>query len=174
MTETRTLRIALAQINVTMGDLEGNQHKILAGIQQARDQGAVLVAFPELAITGYPPEDLLFKPRFIEANRQVLNTVVSQTQGIVAVIGFVDRQDDLYNAAAIACNGQLIDIYHKTYLPNYGVFDEDRYFQSGSSARAYRLNGVTFGVNICEDIWYPGGPSRQQALAGGAELLLPL
>ena len=168
----RTLRIALAQINTTVGDLDGNREKILDGIRKAREFGAALVAFPELAVTGYPPEDLLFKPRFIEANLQSLDTIVRKTQGIAAVIGFVDRQDDIYNAAAIACDGRLVDIYHKAYLPNYGVFDEDRYFQAGDDCRVYRLNGIVFGVNICEDIWYPGGPAHRQALSGDAELIV--
>ncbi len=169
---TRTLRLALAQINVTVGDLEHNHDKILTQIRKARDWGAHLVVFPELAITGYPPEDLLFKPRFISANRRVLDELVQATQGIAAIIGFVDRQDDIYNAAAIACDGHLIDIYHKVYLPNYGVFDEDRYFQSGKSNGIYRLNNITFGITICEDIWYPGGPAYKQALSGNAEVLI--
>lgn len=169
---TRKLRIAISQINVTVGDIEGNQKKIISQIQTARDKGAHVVIFPELAITGYPPEDLLFKPRFLQANRRVLDDIVQQTENIAAIIGFVDRQDDNFNAAAVACNGQLIDIYHKTYLPNYGVFDEDRYFQSGTTTNVYNLNNVTFGITICEDIWYPGGPARQQALAGDAEVLI--
>ena len=168
----RTLRIALAQINVTVGDLEGNRDKILSRIHQARDLGVHLIAFPELAITGYPPEDLLFKPRFLQANNRILDDLVQNTQGIAAIIGFVHRQDDIYNAAAIACDGNLIDVYHKAYLPNYGVFDEDRYFQSGTTPGVYRLNNVTFGVTICEDIWYAGGPARRQALAGNAEVLI--
>ncbi|MDP6775843.1 MAG: NAD+ synthase, partial [Candidatus Latescibacteria bacterium] len=168
----RSICIALAQTNLTVGDLEGNHGKISEGIRRARDLGAALVAFPELAVTGYPPEDLLFKPRFIEANLRIRDRIVSETQNIAAVFGFVDRQDDIYNAAAVACNGQLVDVYHKAYLPNYGVFDEDRYFQAGVRASVYRLNGITFGVNICEDIWYPGGPARLQALSGDAELLV--
>jgi len=168
----RTFRIVLAQINTTVGDLDANREKILDRIHKARDLGAVLVAFPELAVTGYPPEDLLFKPQFIDANIRSLNAIVRQTQGIAAVIGFVDRKDDIYNAAAVACNGQLVDIYHKTYLPNYGVFDEDRYFQAGGGENVYRVNGFTLGVNICEDIWYPGGPAHRQALQGDAELLV--
>ncbi len=168
----RTLRIALAQINVTVGDLSGNRNRILDGIRKAKDLGAALVAFPELAVPGYPPEDLLFKPRFIEANLRSLDILVRETRDIAAVIGFADRQDDIYNAAAVACNGQLVDIYHKAYLPNYEVFDEDRYFQAGSNAKVYSLNGITFGVNICEDIWYPGGPARLQALSGDAELIV--
>ena len=166
------IRLALAQINVTVGDLAGNRQKILDHIHRARDLGAHIVVFPELAIPGYPPEDLLFKPRFIQSNIDVLYELVQATQGVVAIFGFVDRHDDIYNAAAIACDGRLIDVYHKTYLPNYGVFDEDRYFQSGKTAGVYRLNGVSFGVTICEDIWYPGGPARQQALAGDAEVLI--
>ncbi len=166
------IRLALAQINVTVGDLAGNRQKILDHIHRARDLGAHIVVFPELAIPGYPPEDLLFKPRFIQSNIDVLNELVQATQGVVAIFGFVDRHDDIYNAAAIACDGRLIDVYHKAYLPNYGVFDEDRYFQSGKTAGVYRLNGVSFGVTICEDIWYPGGPARQQALAGDAEVLI--
>ncbi len=166
------IRLALAQINVTVGDLAGNREKILDHVHRARDLGAHVVAFPELAIPGYPPEDLLFKPRFIQSNLDVLNELVRATQGIAAIFGFVDRHDDIYNAAAVACDGRLIDVYHKTYLPNYGVFDEDRYFQSGKTAGVYRLNGITFGVTICEDIWYPGGPAREQALAGDAEVLI--
>ncbi|MXX15429.1 MAG: NAD+ synthase [Gemmatimonadetes bacterium] len=166
------MRLALSQINVTVGDLAGNREKILDHVHRARDLGAHVVVFPELAIPGYPPEDLLFKPRFIQSNLDVLNELVRATQGVAAIFGFVDRHDDIYNAAAIACDGRLIDVYHKTYLPNYGVFDEDRYFQSGKTAGVYRLNGITFGVTICEDIWYPGGPAREQALAGDAEVLI--
>ena len=166
------IRLALSQINVTVGDLAGNRDKILDHIHRARDLGAHIVVFPELAIPGYPPEDLLFKPRFIQSNLSMLDELVRATQGVAAIFGFVDRHDDIYNAAAIACDGRLIDIYHKTYLPNYGVFDEDRYFQSGKTSGVYRLNGVSFGVTICEDIWYPGGPARQQALAGDAEVLI--
>ena len=166
------IRLALSQINVTVGDLAGNRDKILDHIHRARDLGAHIVVFPELAIPGYPPEDLLFKPRFIQSNLSVLDELVRATQGVAAIFGFVDRHDDIYNAAAIACDGRLIDVYHKTYLPNYGVFDEDRYFQSGKTSGVYRLNGVSFGVTICEDIWYPGGPARQQALAGDAEVLI--
>ena len=168
----RTLRIALAQINATVGDLAGNREKIISHIHRAREAGAALVAFPEMAVTGYPPEDLLFKPRFIEANLRSLDKIVAATEGIAAIVGFVDRKDDIYNAAAVICNGKLHDVYHKTYLPNYGVFDEDRYFQAGAQARTCQLNGVALGVNICEDIWYPGGPARSQTLSGDAELIV--
>ncbi|MBB27831.1 MAG: NAD+ synthase [Gemmatimonadetes bacterium] len=170
--DSRTIRIALAQINVSVGDLDGNRTRIMESIKRARELGAALVAFPELAITGYPPEDLLFKPRFIEANIRTLHQLVKETQNIAAVIGFADRKDDIYNSAAVACDGNLIDVYHKSFLPNYGVFDEDRYFRPGERVGVYTLNGVTFGVNICEDIWYPGGPAHIQALSGNAELIV--
>ena len=166
------MRIALAQLNVTVGDLEGNTAKILRVMDQARDAGVELVAFPELAVTGYPPEDLLFKSQFVQANLNALRRIVEHSQDLTAVVGFVDRQEDLYNAAAVACDGRLVGVYHKAYLPNYGVFDENRYFQSGSSCPVFVLNGVTVGVNICEDIWYPGGPTKTQALIGDAELIV--
>ncbi|MBI4553891.1 MAG: NAD+ synthase [Candidatus Latescibacteria bacterium] len=168
----RTLRIALAQINTTVGDLDGNTEKILNGIAAARQHGADLVAFPELAITGYPPEDLLFKPRFIDGNLDRLREIVRATDDIAAIIGFVDRGDDIYNAAAIACHGQLAGVYHKAFLPNYGVFDENRYFQAGTSFPVFRLNEVTIGVNICEDIWYPDDPMKTQVLDGAAEVIV--
>ena len=168
----RKMRIALAQLNVTVGDLEGNTAKILRVMDQARDAGVELVAFPELAVTGYPPEDLLFKSQFVQANLNALRRIVEHSQDLTAVVGFVDRQEDLYNAAAVACDGRLVGVYHKAYLPNYGVFDENRYFQSGSSCPVFVLNGVTVGVNICEDIWYPGGPTKTQALIGDAELIV--
>jgi NAD+ synthase (glutamine-hydrolysing) len=167
----RTLRIALAQINPTVGDFEGNVSKIIDYIEKARRDGADVVAFPELAITGYPPEDLLLKPRFIEDNLDALKKVQRNVDDITAVVGFVDRKDDIYNAAAIIYNKTLIDTYHKMYLPNYGVFDELRYFQAGTRCPIYRIGDACIGVNICEDIWYPEGPTRMQALAG-AEVII--
>ncbi|HXC61639.1 MAG TPA: nitrilase-related carbon-nitrogen hydrolase, partial [Nitrospiria bacterium] len=125
----RTLRIAMAQINSTVGDLPSNTRKICDYITEAKRHHVDFVAFPELALTGYPPEDLLLKPRFIEDNLSALKNIIKHTQGITAVVGFVDSQDDIYNAAAIIHNGKLAGVYHKIYLPNYGVFDEDRYFQ---------------------------------------------
>jgi NAD+ synthase (glutamine-hydrolysing) len=167
----RTLRIALAQINPTVGDFEGNISKILDYLEDADKSGAQLVVFPELAITGYPPEDLLLKPNFIEDNLEALKKVQKKVKDIIAVIGFVDRSDDIYNAAAIIYNKKLIDTYRKMYLPNYGVFDEVRYFQAGRRCSIYRVGGICFGVNICEDIWYPEGPMRMQTLAG-AEVII--
>lgn len=168
----RTLRIGLAQINPTVGDLQGNRQKILDYISRARKLGVDLVAFPELAITGYPPEDLLLKPDFIQANLDCLKQIVAGTRSITAVVGFVDSADDIYNAAAIIHDGALAGVYRKMYLPNYGVFDENRYFQAGTDYPVFTLQGTTIGINICEDIWYPAGPSEVQALAGSAEVIV--
>jgi len=167
----RTLRIALAQINPTVGDLEGNSSKIINYIKKAKTAGSDLVAFPELAITGYPPEDLLLKTQFIDDNLNTLNKVRKNVGDITAIVGFVDRKDDIYNAAAVIYNKKIIDTYHKMYLPNYGVFDEYRYFQSGTRRPIYKISNTWFGINICEDIWYPEGPARVQALAG-AEVII--
>jgi NAD+ synthase (glutamine-hydrolysing) len=167
----RTLRIALAQINPTVGDFKGNVSKIIKYIGRAEKSGAHIVLFPELSITGYPPEDLLLKPKFIEDNLEALKMVQKRVRNIIAIVGFVDRNDDIYNAAAVIYNGKLIDAYHKIYLPNYGVFDEVRYFQAGTRYPVYKIGDICFGVNICEDIWYPEGPARLQALAG-AELII--
>ncbi|MBI2468727.1 MAG: NAD+ synthase [Candidatus Rokubacteria bacterium] len=172
----RRLRIGLAQINPTVGDLEGNVRKVLEGIDRARALGCDVVAFPELAIPGYPPEDLLFKPAFIEANLEALDAVVRGSVGLTVVVGFVDRRDDIMNAAAVIHDRTLAGIYHKRYLPNYGVFDENRYFQAGTETPVFELGGpggAVFGVNICEDLWYPTGPSTAQALAG-AELIVTI
>ena len=168
------LRVALAQINVTVGDLEGNAEKIRMAMQQAHAAFAHIVCFPELALTGYPPEDLLLKPGFVAANLHKLEELIALSAdlpGLTAVIGFVDRDDDIYNAAAIVHGGRLAGTYHKHYLPNYGVFDENRYFQAGREAPIFLINGVHVGVNICEDIWYPIGPMTMQAYAG-AEVIL--
>jgi len=167
----RSLRIALAQVNLTVGDLEGNVSKIISYIKKAKSFSADLVAFPELAVTGYPPEDLLLKNQFIEDNLESLETIRKNVDDITAIVGFVDRRDDIYNAAAVIQNKKIVDVYHKMYLPNYGVFDEYRYFQSGTRYPVYRIADTWIGINICEDIWYPEGPSRIQSLAG-AEILI--
>ncbi len=163
----------MAQINTTVGDLEGNTAKVLEYIRKAREQQADLVVFPEMAIPGYPPEDLLFKPSFIRSNIQKMHEVVANSQGITVVVGFVDSQGDIYNAAAVAHDGQLLGVYHKMYLPNYGVFDEDRYFKAGSQCPVFVVNGIHIGVNICEDIWYALGPAAVQREAG-AEIIINL
>jgi NAD+ synthase (glutamine-hydrolysing) len=169
----KTLRIALAQINPTVGDLSGNVALIKRYIERARSLGADVVAVPELAVTGYPPEDLLLKPHFVEDNRRALDEIVASAAGLVAVVGFVDADgSDIYNAAAVISQSKLVDIYHKTFLPNYGVFDENRYFQSGVRCPVLTLGAARIGVNICEDIWYPGGPTKAQALAGDAHLII--
>ncbi|MCB0195288.1 MAG: NAD+ synthase [Anaerolineae bacterium] len=171
------LRLALAQINTTVGDLEGNVAKVKAYLERARAVQAHIVLFPELTLAGYPPEDLLLKPGFATANRKALESLLPATHGLTAVVGFVDRQDDIFNAAAVLHDGALVDIYHKTLLPNYAVFDEDRYFARGDTPLLFTLPMATtdrplcFGVSICEDIWYPAGPPEAQA-AGGADILL--
>ncbi|MFH1025908.1 MAG: NAD+ synthase [Nitrospirota bacterium] len=167
----RSMRIALAQINPTVGDLEGNVSKIIDYLQRAKRVDADLIAFPELAVTGYPPEDLLLKSQFIDANLQALKRIQESVSDITAIVGFVDRKNDIYNAAALIHNKEIIDVYHKVYLPNYGVFDEYRYFQAGVRYPIYRIGDAWIGINICEDIWYPEGPARIQSLAG-AEVIL--
>lgn len=165
------VRIALAQINPTVGDLGGNEQKILAAIARAGDLGADVVALPELAVTGYPPEDLLLKPGFVEANLVVLHRLAAAVPDMMAVVGYVDRGDDIYNAAAVLYGGRVAAVYHKHYLPNYGVFDEDRYFRAGDRPLVLSLGEAQIGVNICEDVWYPTGPAEAQALAG-AQLII--
>jgi len=168
----RLLRIALAQINVTVGYLGGNKERILRAIGEAAEMGADLVALPELAVTGYPPEDLLLKPEFIAANLRAIGEIAAEVKDIVAICGFADRKDDLFNAAAIMSDGKLAAVYHKSFLPTYGVFDEDRYFRAGDESPVFEIAGAVVGVSVCEDIWYPDGPPTAQALDGGAELLV--
>jgi NAD+ synthase (glutamine-hydrolysing) len=166
------LRIALAQINSTVGDFQGNALRIRTAITAAREADARVVVFPELALCGYPPEDLLLKPSFITASRRALDEVAEACAGIVAIVGFPERADDLYNSAAVICDGRIVGITRKQYLPNYGVFDEDRYFRPGNETQVFHGPSYVFGVSICEDIWYPVGPPDIQALYGGAELLI--
>jgi NAD+ synthase (glutamine-hydrolysing) len=165
------IRIALAQFNSTVGDFDGNVARMAELLGEARAQGADLVAFPELAITGYPPEDLLLRASFLEANRKALLELQPHTRDLTAVIGFVDREVDLFNAAAVLHDGQWIDTYRKQHLPNYGVFDELRYFQPGRGELLLRVGGAAIGVTVCEDIWSPGGPFGRLA-AAGAELIV--
>src|SRR5918912_300022 len=168
-----TLRVALAQINVTVGAFEGNTALILDYLERARRAGADLVAFPELAIAGYPPEDLLMKPHFGRENRRALDRIIEAAGDLVVVVGFVDTDgSDIYNAAAVVAGGKLVYVYHKSFLPNYGVFDEERYFQAGTRCPVFLMGDARVGVNICEDIWYPGGPTKLQALAGDAHLIV--
>lgn len=169
----KTIRVALAQINPTVGDFEGNIRLVLDYLNRARESKADLVAFPELALTGYPPEDLLLRPHFVGENRRALDRVIEAAGDMVAVVGFVDTDgSDIYNAAAVIAGGKLVNVYHKSFLPNYGVFDEERYFQSGSRCPVLAFGDARVGVNICEDIWYPGGPTKLQSLLGDAHLIV--
>jgi len=169
----RVVRLALAQVNPVVGDLPGNAKKVIEFIERARSQGAELVAFPELVLTGYPPEDLLLRPEFIDQNQAALDEVVRATRGITAIVGFAQRAGDVYNAAAIAHDGRLAAVYQKSHLPNYGVFDEVRYFRSGRDPFVCVRGPLRFAVNICEDIWSPAGPTAL-ALYGEAELVINL
>src|SRR6202158_3958121 len=169
----RRVRVGLAQVNPTVGAIEANARLVVDWMGRARAAGCDVVAFPELTLTGYPPEDLLFKPAFIEANLRALADVAKESRGLTAVIGFVDKRDDIFNAAAVLHDGAHAGTYHKQYLPNYGVFDENRYFQSGTESPVFALGETTIGANICEDIWYPTGPTTLQALAG-AELVVTI
>lgn len=166
-----TLRIALAQMNCSVGDIPGNTRRIIAQIGKARALQADLVVFPELAVTGYPPEDLLMKPRFLRDNVAALQEIQAATSGITAVVGFVEVADDIHNAAAVLHHGRLGGIHRKFFLPNYGVFDEDRYFQRAHELTVFQLGDLTFGVGICEDLWYPEGPALDQCRAG-AQLIV--
>jgi NAD+ synthase (glutamine-hydrolysing) len=169
--DARRLRIAMAQLNVTVGDFEGNLRKMREALELAKAQGADLLTFPELAVCGYPPEDLLFKPHFIAENRRYLQKLVEAAAGMTIIAGFADGDSSIYNAAAVIHDAKLVDIYHKIFLPNYGVFDENRYFRPGDKCPIYTIAGVSVGVNICEDIWYEFGPANVQA-AAGAEVIV--
>ena len=166
------IRVACCQLNPVVGDLDGNVERIWAGLEQSEAAGADVALFPELAITGYPPEDLLLKPGFVADNREALDKLAARTGRCAAVVGFVDWDRDLRNAAAVLAGGRVHGIYHKRLLPNYAVFDEQRYFAPGvRPLDLFTIAGVRCGVSICEDAWSPDGPIAEQA-AGGAELIL--
>ncbi len=158
-------KISLAQINSTVGDLAGNTRKILEYTAQAQKAGAGLVVFPELAICGYPPEDLLLKKHFVADNIKALDALAKKVRGVGIITGYVDSDAGgrIYNAAAVIINGKLHDVYYKRELPNYGVFDEKRYFSSGRNSGVLTINGVRVGINICEDIWIDGAVYQEQA-----------
>jgi NAD+ synthase (glutamine-hydrolysing) len=166
-----SIRVGIAQINSTVGDLSGNTKKIMQSIDQAKSLGVDLLTFPELAITGYPPEDLLLKPQFIKQNRENFNEIKEHSSDIAIVVGFVDSDGDIYNAAAVLYNKKLVGVYHKFYLPNYGVFDENRYFQAGVDCPVFIIYGIGIGITICEDMWYEAGPAIVQAYAGAKVLV---
>ena len=165
------LKVALAQINPTVGAIEGNAAKIAGYIARGRDAGVAVVVFPELSLTGYPPEDLLLKTHFLDAAGAALDELARDVHGIVALVGFPERADDVYNAAAVLADGRVAAVYRKCHLPNYGPFDEQRYFQAGTEAALIELNGVTVGLTVCEDIWEPGPPASAEALAGAQVIL---
>ncbi|MFH1227372.1 MAG: NAD+ synthase [Planctomycetota bacterium] len=164
----KIIKLALAQVNPTVGDIKGNIRLIISRIIRARAEKADIVAFPELVVTGYPPEDLLLNEEFINKNLRAIRDIADSVKNITAVVGFVDRDKDnpnrIYNAAAVIRNGRVIGVYRKMHLPNYGVFDEKRYFTSGHKPMVFRLpGGFSFGVNICEDIWVSRGPAKIQS-----------
>ena len=167
----QTLRIAMAQINPVVGDIQGNTDKIKNYIKQAQKENVDVITFPELALTGYPPEDLLFKTHFINDIKKHLEEVTKSTQGITAIIGLAREENGLLNSAAVIYDRKIINFYDKKILPNYGVFDEKRYFISGKNNPVYLINGITVGINICEDIWFEDGPTKDQADLG-AQLIL--
>lgn len=169
----RPFRLALAQINPAVGDIGGNVRLIIDSIREAEKKGPDVVVFPELAVTGYPPEDLLLKPRFVGDSEKALARIAPHTKRTAVILGLISRGQNsrLYNSAAIFSGGELTDLYHKIHLPNYGVFDEVRYFSPGNRIPVYEYRGVRLGVTICEDIWFEEGPAKAQAEAG-AEIII--
>jgi NAD+ synthase (glutamine-hydrolysing) len=167
------LRVALAQIDPTVGDIEGNVAKVIEGIERARDAGAQLVVFPEMVITGYPAEDLWLKEHVLRDARAAVEEIAAAGEGIVSFVGFPERAEDVYNSLAVLADGEVRAIYRKVYLPNYGVFDEQRYFQAGPGGALLDLGGVPVGLTICEDMWEPGPPASEEALAGAVVLVNP-
>ena len=165
------MRIALAQVNPTVGDLDGNTRLVLEWIDKAKVAGADIVCFPELVLTGYPPEDLVLKPSFVRDNIAQLKSIAKATLGISAVVGFVDEEGDIFNAAAFLNGGDIKAVFHKVFLPNYGVFDEKRYFEPGHRCPIVELDGVRIGLSVCEDCWFPSGPMAWEA-HHGAEVLI--
>jgi NAD+ synthase (glutamine-hydrolysing) len=160
------MRIALAQIDTVVGDLDGNRERIVGRLQEAREAGADLVLFPELAVTGYPPEDLLFRPEFLRQARRSLDQIAAEATHIAALVGIPWLERDLFNACAVCADGEVKAIYPKRFLPNYGVFDEVRYFQPGRDLLLLRIGEALIGPTVCEDIWQPGPPATDLALAG--------
>jgi NAD+ synthase (glutamine-hydrolysing) len=166
------MRLALAQLNTAVGDLEGNRRRILEALQEAEAHGADMACFPELSLCGYPPEDLLLKRDFIAECSRALNDLAREVGDIVAVVGILDFQEDLFNAAAVMHRGEVAAVYHKRFLPNYGVFDENRYFAAGIEGLVVMLDGRRVGITICEDVWYAGGPLEEEVTFGGAEVVI--
>ena len=160
------MRLALAQINSVVGDLGGNRDRVVSRIAEAREAGVDLVLFPELVVTGYPPEDLLLRPGFLRAARCEVEAIAKTTHGLTAFVGAPHLDSDLYNACYVLARGEIRSVYRKRYLPNYGVFDEDRYFAPGRDLLLLRFGDVLVGPTVCEDVWQPGPPATDLALAG--------
>ena len=169
-----TIRIALSQINPRVGDFDYNARLILESAEAAALAGAQLVVYPELVLTGYPPEDLLLRPEFLEAAAASLNGLASKMPHIIALVGYPEKADDIYNAAAVIQDREVKGSYRKWYLPNYGVFDENRYFMPGREIVVLEVGQAVVGISICEDLWYPGGPLAYAVAQEGAQLLLNL
>jgi NAD+ synthase (glutamine-hydrolysing) len=165
------VRIALAQLNPTVGDIAGNEAKARETLEAARAAGAQLVLFPELFVTGYPPEDLLLKEHFLRDARAAVDRLAEAAKGLVSIVGFPERDVDVFNSAAVLAGGEVCAVYRKVFLPNYGVFDEQRYFQSGTRGAIVELDGVRVGLTVCEDIWEPGPPLSDEALAGATVIV---
>ena len=165
------MRLALCQINTTVGDIAGNAERVRDGIRAARQEGAELVLFPELALTGYPPEDLLLKEHFLADASTALQELAGEATGIVAIVGFPERAEDVFNSAAVLAGGEVHAIYRKVYLPNYGVFDEQRYFQAGPGGAVLDIGTQRVGLTVCEDMWEPGPPASEECLAGATLIL---
>ncbi len=168
------MRIALAQINTTVGDLDGNSRLMIATLHEAEAQGADLVCFPELALSGYPPEDLLLKRDFLTDCSRALDELAREVGETVVMVGIPELREDIFNSAAVIHRGAVVAMYRKRFLPNYGVFDENRYFAAGEEGLVLKIGGIRVGVTICEDIWYPGGPLESEVACGGAELVVNL
>src|SRR3954453_6606952 len=164
------MRLALAQINSVVGDLAGNRDRVVARIEEARETGADVVLFPELVITGYPPEDLLLRPGFLRAARREVEAIAKAAHGLTGLVGSPHLDTDLYNACYVLARREIRAVYRKRFLPNYGVFDEDRYFAPGGDLLLLRFGDVLVGPTVCEDVWQPGPPATDLAL-GGAQLI---
>jgi NAD+ synthase (glutamine-hydrolysing) len=168
------MRIGLAQINTSVGDLDGNRELIVRTLRRAEEMGADLVCFPELSLCGYPPEDLLLKRDFLDDCMDSLHELAREVGDAVVIVGTLDLAEDLFNAAAVIHRGEVVSVYHKQFLPNYGVFDENRYFAAGEEGLVVEVAGLRVGVTICEDIWHAGGPLESEVAYGGAELVVNL
>ncbi len=168
------IRIALAQINTTVGDFPGNLRQMIRRVREAEERGADLVCFPELALCGYPPEDLVLKRDFVEESQRAVERLAEEIGDVPVVVGALHFEGDLFNAAAVLRGGKILAWYHKNLLPNYGVFDENRYFAPGEEGLVLDVYGIRVGITICEDIWYPGGPLESEVARGGAEVVVNL